>query len=55
MSDKVYEEQLPNSINNVKTEINNLKENKRFNIMGQPVNDTFKGIVIENGLKKVVK
>ena len=55
MSDKVYEEQLPTSINNVKTEINNLKENKRFNIMGQPVNDTFKGIVIENGLKKVVK
>ena len=55
MTDKVYEEELPTSINSVQAAEKTVNVNKRYNIMGQPVNDTFKGIVIENGLKKVVK
>ncbi|MGN1376283.1 MAG: C10 family peptidase [Prevotella sp.] len=55
MSDKVYEEELPTSINSVETGVNNLKVNKRYNIMGQPVGNKFKGLIIENGVKKVIK
>ncbi len=31
------------------------KRGQRYNIMGQPVADDYKGIVIENGRKRVIK
>ena len=31
---------------------NNVKSG-RYNLLGQPVNENYKGIVIENGVKKI--
>lgn len=28
---------------------------QRFNVLGQPVNENYKGIVIEGGVKKIVR
>ncbi len=35
--------------------INNAAKSGRFNLMGQPVDENYKGIVIENGVKKIQK
>ena len=35
--------------------IDNSKTARRYNLMGQPVGDDYKGIVIENGKKILVK
>ena len=45
---------------NIITGVDNLNINQqrcltRYNLMGQPVRDDYKGIVIENGVKKIMR
>ena len=40
-------------INNIT--VNNAKKGVRYNLAGQRVNESYKGVVIENGKKKIVK
>ncbi|MBR5085699.1 MAG: hypothetical protein IKX31_01685 [Muribaculaceae bacterium] len=35
--------------------LNNAVQSGRYNLLGQPVNENYKGIVIENGVKKIQK
>ena len=35
--------------------VNNIAKSGRYNLLGQPVNENYKGIVIENGVKKIQK
>ena len=35
--------------------ISNTANTHRFNLLGQPVDENYKGIVIENGVKKIQK
>ena len=33
--------------------LDNKVKNGRYNLMGQPIDENYKGIVIENGVKKI--
>lgn len=44
---------IPTSVSDLN--INQQRNGTRYNLMGQPVGDDYKGIVIENGVKKVIR
>jgi hypothetical protein len=48
-----FKESTPTAVDNLN--IDNSKSSVRYNILGQPVGKDYKGIVIENGHKRVIK
>lgn len=48
-----FKQSIPTGVDNLN--INQQRSVTRYNLMGQPVGDDYKGIVIENGVKKIMR
>lgn len=48
-----FKQSIPTGVDNINIE--QLPSGTRYNLMGQPVGPDYKGIIIENGVKKVIR